>query len=142
MESESESESESGSGNKQFAFGESKRGSNFLSFFSCSFWEKVGQIIGWRPSFGVGSHPSGKSCMRHCQWWKWEGDLTSRTGNGNQQNSHALWRTKPLGRTSKTKPPCQFLYEFPTTRSSSNVMYVMYNTVKPWKPCVTSHDVY
>ena len=102
-----------------------KGGSNFLSFFSCSFREKVGQIIGWRPSFGVGSHPSGKSWMRHCQWWKWEGDLTSRTGNGNQQNSHALWRIKPLGRTSKTKPPCQFLYELPTTRSSSNVMYVM-----------------
>ena len=57
-------------------------------------------------------------------------DLTSRTRNGNQQHRHALWRMRPLGGTSKTKPPCQFLYDFPTTRSSSNVMY---NRVKPWK---------
>ena len=30
------------------------------------FSKKIGQIIGWRPPFGVGAPPSGKSWIRHC----------------------------------------------------------------------------
>ena len=38
---------------------------NFFIFMQ--FSGKIGQIIGWRPPFGVSAPSSGKSWIRHCQ---------------------------------------------------------------------------
>ena len=47
-----------------------------IFFIFMQFSEKNGQIIGWRPPFGVGAPPSGKSWIRH--WGRFK-NLTNYT---------------------------------------------------------------